>query len=90
MAIKERELAFDFSSDRIGWNLRTSEVDVSCEFGNLVKVLGNVPLSVQEAAFLFPHLGDWIVGETQKHVETFGEHFPVEMDKLRTELTACR
>jgi len=42
MATKERELAFDFSSDRIGWNLRTFEVDVSCDLGDFVKVLEDV------------------------------------------------
>lgn len=63
MVQKESELCLDISHDRIGWNLRTFEVVSSCpgDVGDFINVISNVPLSIPEAVFLYPHLRDWIV-----------------------------
>jgi hypothetical protein len=90
MANKEIELGFDITSKRVGWNLTTFLVEIPGDVGDFVDVLENVPLTVQEAVSVRPDITDWIISETQKHVETLAEQYPADMDRLRTELAAVR
>ena len=84
------EIGFDITHDRIGWNLRTFEIVVPGDFGDFVSVLGDVPLTVNDAVILQPHLKEWIMTETKRQLETLSEHFPADVDRLRTELGAVR
>jgi len=86
---KELELGFDITSERVGWNLTTFITDLEIGNGTFVRV-ENVPLSVYDAIVLQPHLRDWIISETQKNLETFGEFYPADVDRLRAELAAVR
>jgi hypothetical protein len=90
MANIQVEIGFDITGNRIGWNLRTFEVVVPGEFGDFVNVLADVPVTVNEAVTFQPHLRDWFISETQRQLDTLSEHFPADVDRLRTELKAVK
>jgi hypothetical protein len=69
-------------------NLRTFQILVPGEFGDFVNVLGDVPITVNEAVTFQPHLKEWIVTETKRQLDTLGTHYPAEIDRLRTELAS--